>query len=226
MNIGDLDVDPARVVIGGRLHYKWPSGRTFPVIQGGDGPDDPPTDPPEGWTPPASQEELDRIIEDRLNRDRKARKPAVDDTELEELRRKAGEFDKLEAENQTELEREKTLRQAAEARLTQVENESKRTKIEAALVAAASGKAVDPAVVAQLILGDPNNAVTIDDAGQVTGADTAVTTLLESKPYLAQKVGTPPPMGQGRNRDGDPGKPSGIAAGYELHKQRNPQSTH
>lgn len=185
-------------------------------------------DSTDGWKPPASQEEFDRIIEDRLNRDRKARKPAVDDAELTELRRKAGEFDKLEAENQTELERERTLREAAEARVTQVENESKRTKIEAALVAAASGKAVDPAVVAQLILGDPNNAVTIDDAGQVTGADTAVTTLLESKTYLAQTNGSTPSFGQGRDRGpgGGPGKPSGIAAGYELHKQRNPQSTH
>ncbi|MCL2737203.1 MAG: hypothetical protein FWD75_11385, partial [Propionibacteriaceae bacterium] len=40
------------------------------------------------WTPPASQQDLDRIIQDRLSRER------AKYTDYEELKTKAGEYDK------------------------------------------------------------------------------------------------------------------------------------
>lgn len=214
MTIDLFDVDPDRVLVDGRLCWRWPDGRTFPVIRGGDGPEDPPADPPKNeWKPPTSQEELNRLIEDRLNRDRKDRPT---DDELKTLRDKAAKFDEAEVAQMSELERERTLREAAETAAAAAAESLKATKIEAAIIAAAKD-AVDPTVVARLIIGDPDNAVTIDDAGQVTGADTAVSTLLKDKPYLAGKRPAPD-LGQGS--DSETGKPNGVEAGRALYEQR------
>lgn len=60
------------------------------------------------WTPPASQEDFNRIISERVNRER-AKYPDYDD-----LKNKATQFDQLTASQQTELQREQAARQAAE----------------------------------------------------------------------------------------------------------------
>lgn len=216
-----LDIEPQHVLIDGRLCYRWPDGRTFPVIRGGadDGgkPDDPPGDKNE-FKPPATQAEFDRIIEERLNRDRKGR-PTAD--ELTELRDKANKFDAAELAGKTELEQERALREAAEKGAVEALAKAKQFKLEAAIVAAA-GKSADPDLVTQVILADPDKyAVTIDDAGQVTGAETAVAALLEAKPYLAGKQ-PDPEMGQGR---GDADKPTGLAAGMARAQARRDART-
>lgn len=81
------------------------TGGTGGTGTGGTGTQDPPK-----YTPPASQEEFDRIINDRLARDRK-KYPA----NWEEVAEKAGKWDAFEAESKPEREREKAAA-AEEAR--------------------------------------------------------------------------------------------------------------
>lgn len=176
---------------------------------------DPETPPKPEWTPPASQDELNRIIGARVAQER-AQHPTAD--ELAELRRKAGEFDALEDANRTELDRERESRQTAETAAQQATERLRQVRIEAAVMAAASGKAIDPAIVTRLVLSDPSYAVTIDDADQVTGAESAVASLIEKNPFLGSR--TPEPnLGQG----GAPRNPqqSGLQAGMELVRSRN-----
>lgn len=237
-----LDIEPTRVTIDGRSHWRWPDGTTRPVVSGGDGPDDPPAgggggqggdgDGGQGgnqFRPINSQEEFDRIVLDRVNRaKREALRDMPTTDELTQLREKAGQYDELQQQNQSELDRERSGRETAEQERDRLRDENRRIKIEAAIVAAASGKAQDPSVAATLILADPAmaDAVTIDDAGQVTGADTAVSTLLEQKKFLAAN-GAPGSVdqGQGRGRGAPGGKPSGLEAGRELYEQRHGSRT-
>jgi hypothetical protein len=60
------------------------------------------------WTPPASQEEFNRIITERIGRERSKYADYAD------LKNKATQFDQLTASQQTELQRAETARQAAE----------------------------------------------------------------------------------------------------------------
>lgn len=147
------------------------------------------------YTPPATQADLDRIITERLAR---AKPKAPDD--YKDLQAKAQRLAELEAANQTELERAQTALQEATQRAELAENAGKAARINAAVIAEASKQgAVDPEAVVALLAKD---AVTIDNAGQVTGADSAVKALLEAKPYLqaAPQAANPPgypDLGQG-----------------------------
>ncbi len=140
------------------------------------------------YTPPATQADLDRIISDRLAR---VKPKAPDD--YKDLQAKAARLDELEAANRTELENAQTALAAATQRAEAAEQAGQLAKIHAAVLTEA-GKlgAVDPEAVLALL---SNDAVTIDDAGRVTGADTAVKALLESKPYLQSTPTAPTPPG-------------------------------
>lgn len=214
-----LDTTPARLTIAGMKYWRWPDGTTAPIISGGDGDPDPDPAPDDDFTPITSQAEFDRMIQDRI---RRATQGALPKDELDALRSKAKKFDDLEAESQTELEKERTQRETAEVERTRLLNENKQIKIEAAIIAASAGKVQDAGVAATLILAEPSKyVVTIDDAGQVTGADTAVTTLIEAKKFLAASPGSVD-QGQGQGR----GK--GVADKVELRsdvmasERRNP----
>lgn len=210
-------LEPSLMLMDGRLWHRWPNGTTLPVVSGGDGPEEDPPEPPQ-FTPITSQEEFDKIIGVRLRQER-SKFPSTD--ELATLREKAKKFDDAQLEGQSELDRERTLREAAEKSASEALATAKRFKLEAAVMAAA-GKSADPDLVTQVILADlDTHAVTIDDAGQVTGAETAVAALLEAKPYLAGKQ-PDPELGQGR---GDADKPSGLAAGAALYEQQYPTKT-
>lgn len=77
------------------------------------------------WTPPASQEELNRIISERVNRERSKYADYAD------LKNKASQFDQLNASQQTELQREQAARQAAEQ--TASETAARLARAEAAI---------------------------------------------------------------------------------------------
>jgi len=152
------------------------------------------------YTPPATQADLDRIISERL-----ARVKAKEPEDYKDLKAKAAKFDEIEAANKSELERATAKISELTARAEQAEQAAKLSKIHAAVLAeAAKAGAVDPEAVLALL---SNDAVTIDDAGQVTGADTAVKALLQAKPYLVAQQAPPAPpgfpdLGQG-SRGGD-----------------------
>ncbi len=140
------------------------------------------TPPQGGTTPPAgstdaktfTQAELDAIIATRLARE----KPDP------EVLRKAAEFDKLEAANQTELERATKAREAAEQKAKDANARADRILIRAAIMAeAASQNAADTDTVVALLNG--SDAVTIDGE-DVKGAKEAVAKLLKDKPFLVK----------------------------------------
>ena len=74
------------------------------------------------WTPPATQEEFNRIISERLGRERSKYADYAD------LKNKATQYDQLTASQQTELQREQAARQTAEQNAQQNANELARAR--------------------------------------------------------------------------------------------------
>jgi len=167
---------------------------------GAPAPPDPAPEPPptDGFRAPSTQEEFDRMIGPRLERER-AKFAGYDD-----FRAKAEQFDDLQRENETELDRLRRENAEAAQRAEAMAWTAAETVIRASVFAEASkAGAVDPDAVYALI---ETNAVAIDDAGRVTGADTAVQQLLEAKPYLRATTSAPSFDGGARgDGTGNPG---------------------
>lgn len=178
-----------------RLRMIW-LGLTLKPIAGGDGTDAPPADPPKDPPkPPAdkpkdegktfTQADVDRVVEERLARERKKYEGH------EELKAKAEKFDELEAANATELEKAQKAAEKATKERDEAVQRANQTLVRSAVVAeAAKQGAVDADAVVALLSADK---VTIGDDGQVTGAEDAVKALLEEKPYLVGEGHQPPP---------------------------------
>lgn len=81
----------------------------------------------ESFKAPATQEELDRIIQGRLDRERK-KIP----TDYEELKAKAQKFTELEEANKTEAEKVQARLDAAEKRAAELESKALRAEVAAA----------------------------------------------------------------------------------------------
>jgi hypothetical protein len=123
------------------------------------------------------QEDVDRIVQERLARDRKDR---PSDDEIKALREKATKFDELDSANKTELEKERARADKAEADAKAAQERASKTLIEAAILTAASeAKAVKPEHLSKLI---DMNGVTVGDDGQVTGVKEAIKTFLDANP--------------------------------------------
>lgn len=125
-----------------------------------------------------TQADVDRIVQERLAR---AKPPA----DYDDLKAAAQRLEEIEAANKSDLEKAQTRADEAEKRAEQAQNRANDALRRAAVMSAATtAGAIDAdAVIAML----DQDAVTIGDDGQVTGAEEAVKALLESKPYL---VGT------------------------------------
>lgn len=171
---------------------------------------DPDGDP--GFHAPRDQAEFDRMIGERLARER-SKFDGYDD-----FRAKAEQFDALEEQNKTELQRATEAATAADQRATLAEWRLVDQAIRNAVVAeAAKANAIDPDEIVTLLDVD---ALTIDDAGMVTGADTAVANLLERKPHLVRPGNQPrPDFDAGTRSDGTgnkPGQPWQVQSRDEL----------
>lgn len=146
--------------------------------------------PEPAWTPPGSQAELDRIIGDRLARQKQQY------ADYDDIKARAAQLDELEAANATELEKaQKAAADAAAARDQAVERANGALLRAAITNAASKANAVDPDDVFALL---DKSTLTVGDDGQVSGVQDAVKALLEAKPHL---VGKPAPVGSG---DGGP----------------------
>jgi hypothetical protein len=131
------------------------------------------------------QSEVDRIVKDRLARER------AKFADYDDLKAKAARADELEAAGQTELERlqaqVKTLEQerdAAKADADTARSDAQNLKVEAEIRKALPQDVVDPDVFLKLL---PRDQVTVGDDGQVTGHEDAIKALSEAHPFL---VGT------------------------------------
>lgn len=189
------DLEQRELAAGRARVYR---GRVIPIMRGAEDPPadppadpapDPPADPPRAF----SQADVDRIVSERLARDRRDR---PSDDELASLRDKATKFDELEAANATELERAQQRAEQAEQRAAQIETEAKETRLRAAIIAEAAKpdrRVVDPEAVIALI---DRASLDLDDAGVPTNIADAMDSLLEKRPYLVAQDG-----GDGGNPD-------------------------
>lgn len=192
-----MHTHPTRSFVAGRPVWRFPNGRTLPVVAGAADADPPPADPPAD--PPGdrtfTQAELDRIVQERIARV-KAEPPA----DYEDLKAAKARLDELEQQSMSDLE--KLQQQLAERdqaladrdqQLQEITTRAQQAAIRADVVAHATRLgAVDPDAVMAML---PPDAVTIGDDGQVTGTEAAVQALLDAKPYLVGKPAPPAPGG-------------------------------
>lgn len=159
-------------------------------------PTDPPTDPapqPESDPPKTfTQEELDKVVADRLARERKKYDKFAD---YDDVKSKLAEFEKAEEERKkaemTEAERlakekeeyEKKAKESEESAAQALDKANKRLiKAEFRVLARELGVRPD-ALDDAYVLADLD-AVSVDDEGAVTGVKEALETLTKAKPYL------------------------------------------
>lgn len=131
-----------------------------------------------------TQEELDRVLADRLKREREKY------GDYEELKAKADRLKELEDADKDELTRAQERIGELEQGKTDAEKRAERILIRSAVLAeAAKQGAADPETVLALLkdagtVGGKTPKVIIGDDDQVTGTQDAVTALLEAKKFL------------------------------------------
>jgi len=149
-----------------------------------------------------TQADVDRIVRERL-----ARAKSTPPDDYDDLKAKAAKLDELEESNRSELEKAQARAEAAEKAAAAAAERVRQTNLRSAVISAAStAGAVDPDAGFKII---DQDAVTVGDDGQVTGAEEAVKALLESKPYLVGQAAPPPKTGSadgGRRGESDDGK--------------------
>lgn len=192
-----------------------PHGRFLPTISGAQEPEDDKPKGEGGDDKKLTQAEVDRIVEQRLARERQKY------ADYDEVKARAEKADELEAEGKSELEKArgeavkaKEAAQAAEAKAEEATNKAQATVRRAAIVTeAAKAGATDPDDVHALLSArefsvtedDKKLEVTISDDGTVTGAEEVVSAFLKAKPNLVGNT-TPPPPGDGGARTPIPPK--------------------
>lgn len=139
------------------------------------------------------QADVDRIVKERLARER------AKFGDVDELKRKAAEFDKLSEAQKTELERAtaNAAREATEKATAESDAKWKGRVLRSEVKVAAAGKLADPEDALRLI---DLSGFELDDDGNADGAAIAkaIDELLEAKPYLAAG-GTAPARTQKRD---------------------------
>lgn len=166
------------------------------------------------WKPPASQADLDRIISDRLTRER-ARFSDYDD-----LKSKAGQYDALAAASKTEQEK---AVDAAREEATTTEREKSNARIIAAeaRALAATAKFHNPALAVKAI---DLSGVAINADGEVDAdaVKAKLKTLADAEPYLVDdgKGRVKPDRSQG---GGQGSASSSVASGRDMYEaQKRP----
>lgn len=131
-----------------------------------------------GWTPPASQADLDRIISERVSRER------AKFADYDDLKTAAGRLAEIEEANKTELDKAIEKATAAEQRLATLEAEQRRLTVIATHQI--------PAEYHDLIRGDSDEELAAA-AEKVAALVTANSTPPQSGPLVIPSVGNTPP---------------------------------
>ncbi|NGM81200.1 scaffolding protein [Paenibacillus sp. 7124] len=198
--------------------YRYPLN--LQLFAEGDPPSDPePTPPADPQDPPKTftQDELDRIVADRIARERKKTEKFAD---YDDIKAKLSEFEKSEAERQKaemsaterlEAEKAEALRKAQEAeeRGNAALTAANQRLVNAEFKALARDANV-PAdrLAAALKLADLSG-VTVDDEGNPQGVEDAVKALIDANPYLVAET-----------KPKEIGKPSGGADPQDKTKDQ------
>lgn len=194
---------------------RWYRGRLIPIMRGGDETEEEKTAREAAEAAAAAAEaakdktfnqaEVDRIVQERLARDRKDR---PSDTELAELRDAKKKLDEVESANKTELEKANERAAKAEADAKAAVTEAKETRLRSAILAEAAKpdrKIVD--LDSALTLLD-RSSLTLDGDGNPTNIAVAMDALLTAKPFLVGDGGN---GRAGGNDDADQGARGGGA---------------
>lgn len=222
----DLAVEPELVDLDGRFVWRWPSGRTIPVVRGGDG------------DATFTQTDVDRIVQQRvakLQQDLAAAQANGKPADYDQLK---AELAQLKSQGQTEAQQLRGQLETAQQQIATLTTErdtavaerdtakgdvTTERKRNAVLSQAAIQRAADPSDVWALLTDVDKNALTIGDDGQVTGADAAVKQLLEAKPHLVgTTAGHQRDPGQGKRDTPKTGREAGLAEARRRFPQPEP----
>lgn len=149
-----------------------------------DTPDAPEGDAPKGLT----QAEVDNIVESRLARERKKYEG------YDEFKTKAEQFDEIQRENQSDLERERTDKEAEKARADKLAADNREIVARSSLlqeIAKPTNKIVDPEGAVEFLLGADRDLLTFDDSGAPTNISEALEKLTEKRGYLVSTGESP-----------------------------------
>lgn len=169
-----------------RHEWVFDDGTRLPLVAGGEDPPTPPADPPPPVESTFTQADIDKIVQDRLARER------AKFADYDALKQKASQFDQLENEKKTETQRLTDELAAAQQAAAAAAQQARDATTKAAVMAATVGKVVDPDVAHRLIA----DKVTFDETGAATNITELIDELVASKPYLAANPG-----GQARTGD-------------------------
>jgi hypothetical protein len=217
---------PLDLEYGSRRFHLFPDGSMLPVIAGADGADDPdpndadPDDPdpeieddpiepaPDDTEPPAAKDEGKKPRWDGEYDQAKAER-TIDKQRIEEKRLKAerdkvkAERDALLAEKETEQERTARLLEETKAENDRLREASRSATISGALRDIAIERDIDPKRVNKVIRLIDRSDITVDEDGDVLGADEAVEAFLADYPEFGPKEAEPEPDPE----DDEPEKP-------------------
>lgn len=127
-------------------------------------------------------DDVDRIVQERLARDRRGR---MSDEEIEALRARAAKLDEIEEQGKTALQKAVEAKEAAEAARDQALRQASDRLVSAAILAEGTQQgALKPEHLHLLI---DTGEVTVGDDGQVTGAKEAVEAFLKANPEYVGK---------------------------------------
>lgn len=144
-----------------------------------------------------TQQDVDRIVQDRLARV-KGQPPA----DYDDLKAAAARLAEIEESNKTELEKAVARAEAAEQEREQIRAEAYETRLNAAIIAEAAKpdrKVVDTDTVIALL---DRNALDLDDNGYPTNIAEAMDSLLKAKPFLVASGGARGNADQGARTSG------------------------
>lgn len=165
-----------------------------------------------GYTPPASQEDLDRIVAARLTRER-ARYADYDD-----LKAKAAKFEQIEQANATDLE--KAVKKARDEATAEATAATRQVLVQAeARALAAAARFRNPADAIALLAAEKKlDGIKVDGAVVDSAAvKAAVDQLAKDRPYLLDTGGTPGVVPGAGSRDSGTAKPKNLTDAVSAH---------
>lgn len=157
-----------------------------------------------------TQPDIDRIISDRLNRDRTTRAKEAGFDSHDDLVNAAKAGKQAEEAAKSELQKATDRATSAESRAAELEKTLRdRDMREAVMAAARAANAIDADAVTMLAIAD--GGIAVDDDGAISGVEDTVRKILAGKPHLVAGTG----VGAGG---------SGIDAGFQGGQATDLQS--
>jgi hypothetical protein len=137
----------------------------------------------DGFRPVTSQEQFNRMVQERIARERQKY------ADYDELKKAAERLAEIEEANASELEKAQKAAADAQAAYEKLQAEARETRLRAAIIAEAAKpdrKVVDPEAVVALL---DRSSLELDDDGAPTNIAKAMDALLEARPFLVAKDG-------------------------------------